>query len=435
MEVRPGYKLTEVGVIPEDWGVRSVQEIGKIKTGPFGTLLKASEYSDGEGVPLISVGEVGNGRFRITDDTPRVPISVVRRLPQYVLRAGDIVFGRKGAVDRSALVSLAEEGWFLGSDGISVRPSGICHPPYLAAQFQSWLVQSWLIQNAIGTTMPSLNQGILGRVQIPYALKAEQQAIATTLSDIDALIDGLTQLITKKRDIKQAAMQQLLTGKTRLPGFSGKWEVKRLGDHLSFMRNGVNSRAELVEEGTVKYLHYGDIHGAQDVYLNPRAAIMPFLPEAKADGLARLRDGDLVFADASEDLAGVGKAIEVQGASGVELVAGQHTIAVRFDKAVLADGFKAYLQYIPSFHRHLRRLAAGTKVYATNRAYIAGAELELPSAEEQIAVAAVFTDMDKELAVLESRLTKTRALKQGMMQELLTGRTRLVEPSKRKKMA
>jgi type I restriction enzyme S subunit len=156
------------------------------------------------------------GYFRVTDHTPRIPSKVVRRLPQYVLRTGDIVFGRKGAVDRSALVTHREDGWFLGSDGISIRPAAPYHPPYLAAQFQSRAVTSWLLHNAVGTTMASLNQGVLSRVLVPFAPLVEQRAIAEALSDVDALLGGLDRLIAKKRDLKLAAMQQLLTGQTRL---------------------------------------------------------------------------------------------------------------------------------------------------------------------------------------------------------------------------
>ncbi len=123
MGVRPGYKMTEVGEIPEDWGVMSVNRFCTIKTGPFGTLLKASEYSESDGVPLISVGEIQQGALRITDHTPRVSEVITRRLPQYVLRKGDIVFGRKGGVERSSLIRKGQEGWFLGSDGIAIRPS------------------------------------------------------------------------------------------------------------------------------------------------------------------------------------------------------------------------------------------------------------------------------------------------------------------------
>jgi type I restriction enzyme S subunit len=108
-------------------------------------------------------------------------------------------------------------------------------------------------------------------------------------------------------------------------------------------------------------------------------------------------------------------------------VSGLHTIAARFDKHVLADGFKAYLQFIPQFSRHLKRLAAGTKVFATNRGHVSSAELNLPGLEEQTAIASVLSDMDTDIEALDARVAKTRAIKQGMMQELLTGRTRLPE--------
>ncbi|CAM4051550.1 restriction endonuclease subunit S [Bordetella muralis] len=431
MEVKPGYKMTEVGVIPEDWCACEAHDFSKIITGPFGTLLKASEYTDGDGVPQISVGEIGDGYFRVGQNTPRIPREVTKRIPQYLLRTGDIVFGRKGAVDRSSLVTQKEDGWFLGSDGICVRPTANYQPAYLAAQFRGTLVKSWLLKNSIGTTMPSLNQKILGRVRIPIAPIAEQRAIATALGDMDALLDGLDRLIAKKRAIKQATMQQLLTGQTRLPGFSGDWEVKRLGDHLTFLKNGVNSRAELSWSDDVLYLHYGDIHGSSQVMLDPVSVEMPSLPRVKASRLDRLQNGDLIFADASEDMDGIGKSVEIQNATGVDLVSGLHTIAIRFDKSVLADDFKAYIQFIPKFRDHLRQLAAGTKVYATNRAHIASAELRLPGIDEQQAISSLLIDMEAEITALETRHIKTRALKQAMMQELLTGRTRLVKSTEK----
>jgi type I restriction enzyme S subunit len=289
---------------------------------------------------------------------------------------------------------------------------------------QLTLLQPQFQAAAIGTTTRYVTIDMLRRAEILLPGVKVQRAISRILSDVDALLGGLDRLITKKRDLKQAAMQQLLTGQTRLPGFHGEWEVKRLGDFVMFLRNGVNSRAELLPEGRVKYLHYGDVHACKDVYLSP--ASLPCLPDAKAASLDRLRDGDLIFADASEDVAGVSKSVEVRGVGSSDVVSGLHTIAVRFDKKVLADGFKGFLQFCPPFATHLRRLAAGTKVYATNRAHVAGVEMRLPTVPEQTAIAAVLSDMDAELAALEARRDKTRDLKQAMMQELLTGRTRLV---------
>ncbi|MQM29613.1 MAG: hypothetical protein CRU78_03305 [Candidatus Accumulibacter phosphatis] len=406
MEVRAGYKETEVGIIPREWNVKAVHEIGQIKTGPFGTLLKASEYSGSHGVPLISVGEVGAGVFRVTDRTPRVPENVVRRLPQYVLRTGDIVFGRKGAVDRSALVSRAEDGWFLGSDGISIRPSSRCHPPYLAAQLQSQAVQSWLIQNAIGTTMPSLNQGILSRVQIPYASEAEQRAIAAALSDVDALLSGLERLIAKKRDLKKAAMQQLLTGQTRLSGFSGEWRVKRMGSVLRFQVgfpfassffNAAEQGLRLVKNRDLKsddqIVHYtGAYH---DAFLVRNGDVLigmdgDFLPCRWKKGTALLNQR-------------VGRVVPGAG----------------------LDRVFAYYYLIEPL-KEIEAATSSTTVKHLSHGDVEGIDRPTPQIDEQAAIATVLSDMHAELSALEARRDKTRALKQAMMQELLTGRTRLV---------
>ena len=273
--------------------------------------------------------------------------------------------------------------------------------------------------------MASLNTGILRAVQVVLPHLLEQRAIAAVLSDVDELAESLGALIAKKRDIKQAVMQELLTGRTRLPGFGEEWKVKRLGDHLTFLRHGINSRSDLTMDGAIQYLHYGDIHSSADVCLDPRVTPMPTIATEHARNLDRLDDGDLIFVDASEDIEGVGKSVELRGLRDRHVVSGLHTIAIRFNKSILADGFKAYLQFCPAFLRHLRRLAAGTKVYATNRAHIASAHVPLPLLPEQRAIAAVLSDMDAEITALEHRLDKTRAIKQGMMQQLLTGSIRL----------
>ena len=431
MEVRPGYKQTEVGVIPEDWDVKSIREIGQIKTGPFGTLLKAEEYSGIDGVPLISVGEIGSGTFRVSDRTPRVPDIVIRRLPQYVLRTGDIVFGRKGAVERSALVSELEDGWFLGSDGIGIRPSNLCHPPYLACQFQRHEVQTWLLQNATGTTMASLNQEILGRVAIPYAPLPEQRAIAAALSDVDGLLAKLDQLIAKKRDLKQAAMQQLLTGQTRLPGFSGEWEVKRLGDLFTFSGGYSASRDQLSTEGYC-YLHYGDIHKSSkmfiDVYTEHQDIPKLDIPLKRVSSGSLLDDGDVVFVDASEDDEGTSKHVVIINKDQTPYISGLHTIVAKGKTDELSHEYRRYCFQTPAIRQQFLFYSVGTKVSGINKTNILKLTLPVPSLPEQTAIATVLSDMDAEIAALVARRDKTHALKQGMMQELLTGRIRLLSP-------
>jgi len=211
-----GRKQTEAGVIPKDWEVRTIGQLALIKTGPFGTLLKASEYSE-NGVPLISVGEIREGYLRIAENTPRISSAVTRRLPQYLLRTGDIVFGRKGGVQRSVLIRPEQNGWFLGSDGITVRPTKDCNSAYLAFQFQSARVQEWLLRNAIGTTMPSLNQDILCNLAVPVPpTSAEQECIVAVLNDMDADLAALEGKLGKARQLKHGMMQELLIGRTRL---------------------------------------------------------------------------------------------------------------------------------------------------------------------------------------------------------------------------
>ncbi|WP_316158694.1 MULTISPECIES: restriction endonuclease subunit S [unclassified Bradyrhizobium] len=176
-----------------EWTETTIGELlatkgGSVKTGPFGTALKAKEYST-EGVPLISVGEVGYGTLRVHAKTPRAPTEVVKRLPEYVLEAGDIVFGRKGAVDRSALVKPDQAGWFLGSDGIRLRLPNTCDARFVAYHLQSSEARSWLIQHATGTTMASLNQAIIERMPLFLPSIGEQRAIAHILGTLDDKIE------------------------------------------------------------------------------------------------------------------------------------------------------------------------------------------------------------------------------------------------------
>jgi type I restriction enzyme, S subunit len=415
LEVRPGYRQTEAGVIPEDWELKTIRDLGAIKTGPFGTLLKASEYSESDGVPVISVGEIREGYFRITEETPRVSEIVTRRLPQFVLLKGDIAFGRKGGVDRSALVREEQERWFLGSDGIRMRPTEHCHDAFLAFQFQSQRVQRWLLQHSTGTTMPSLNQQILEKVVIPLPpTKAEQEAIAEALSDADAHIESLDQLITKKRHLKQGAMQELLSGKSRLPGFSGERSTKRLSDLASLSKVAINPASiphrqfthyslPAFDEGQVPTLETGEEIGSIKFLVPPKAVLVsklnPRIPRVWAP--SHVSDDAIC---STEFLVLVPR----ENTDRDFLAALCSSPAVCYQMELQATGTTGSHQRIPP------SVALAIEALIPN------------DIAEQIAIAAVLSDTDAELAALESELSKARQVKQGMMQELLTGRIRLV---------
>ncbi|GAC54477.1 type I restriction enzyme S protein [Gordonia amicalis NBRC 100051 = JCM 11271] len=349
---------------------------------------------------------------------------VVDHVNQYLFDEDLILLGEDGENILSRVVPLAFKvsgKCWVNNHAHVLRPRSDFDIDFLTAYLES-LDYSGL---NTGTAQPKLNKQSCLSVQVAKPPLEEQRRIAEALSDTDGQITALERLITKKQAIKRGMMQQLLTGRTRLPGFADEWTDIRLGDHVSYVKTVALSRAQLDAKSPLKYLHYGDIHTRSSVLLDAVAEEMPRASALLAGRAGQLRCGDLVFADASEDPAGVGKSVEIVDVPSGGVVPGLHTIAARFDKSVLADGFKAYLQFIPAFREQLLRLAAGTKVLATTRSYISSVILTLPDVTEQKAIAEVLHDSEREIDALRIRLSKARDMKTGMMQQLLTGRTRL----------
>ena len=419
MELKPGYKQTEVGVIPEDWDIRSLKDLCKEEI-TYG-IVQCGPHVPG-GIPYIRVSDM-DGPILDREKMLCTSYQIASRFRRSEVRHGDIVYALRGRLGDVRPVPLDLDGANLTQGTARLSPSSRVHSPFLLWALRNPEVVLRACAESKGTTFMEITLADLRQIKIALPPEPEQLRIASTLSDIEDHLMALDRELAKKRNIKQAAMQELLTGKRRLPGVEGEWEVKRLGDHVRFLKNGVNSRAELYPGACVRYLHYGDIHASSGSFLSPQD--LTGLPVDKATGLDRLQDGDLIFADASEDIAGVSRSVELCGTSDLEAVSGLHTIAARFDKAILADGFKGFLQYVPSFSKQLRRLAAGTKVYATSRAHISSAEVQLPPVAEQKAIAEVLMDMSTEIGVLRERMNKACSTKQGMMQQLLTGKIRL----------
>ena len=333
----PGYKQTEAGVIPEDWDVDVVGN--------------SFEICNQLRLPISNTA-----RERMAGPYPYYgPTGIQGRINEYRVNGKYALIGEDGdhfLKWQSQSMTLLVEGKFNVNNHAHLVCGKANQTEWFYWYFSNRDITPHLTRQGAGRF--KLTKASLLQIACPLPSQLEQRNISKVLSDINTLIGSLEELISKKRDIKQTAMQELLTGKRRLPGFEGEWEVKRLENHVIFLRNGVNSRAELLPEGRVKYLHYGDIHSSTEPSLSPEA--LPSLPDAKAARLDRLRDGDLIFADASEDLAGVCKSVELHCAGDTEVVSGLHTIAARFDKTIFADNFKGFLQFSPLFSTHLRRL-------------------------------------------------------------------------------
>jgi type I restriction enzyme, S subunit len=184
------------GGLPITWQLTTLGELIKIKkvelqTGPFGTMLHASSYKD-IGTPVLAVQHIGNNRIIHGLDIPRVDVETHQRLSRYEIKVNDIIFSRKGAVERTALVTEKENGWLQGSDCIRLRLiDSFINPVYLSYIFCSSQYKKWIIQHAHGATMPSLNQQIISLSPLPLPPIAEQQKIAITLSCLDAKIENL----------------------------------------------------------------------------------------------------------------------------------------------------------------------------------------------------------------------------------------------------
>ncbi len=426
--IRAGYKQTEVGVIPGDWEVAPLSNLSEFITS--GSRGWATYYAD-RGALFVRSQNVRDGRLDFADrQFVNAPMGAEGNRTR--LKRSDLLITITG--NSVGNVALVEEE--LGEAYISqhvglVRLSDpsqgsyICRflAPGSAGNEQIFASQS-------GQSKPGLSLKNLQEFLVALPPVSEQRAIATALSDMDALLAKLDEFIAKKRDLKQAAMQQLLTGQTRLPGFSGEWEVKRLGELFGFSGGHTASRDQLSDSGYC-YLHYGDIHLSKKTFIDVDAEFLaiPKLLVGLSDvsTVSLLKDGDVVFVDASEDDEGTSRHIVVVNHDDRPYISGLHTIVAKSKGNRMDNLFKRYCFQTRNIKEQFRFFAVGTKVSGISKTSVAKVELHFPpSLKEQTAIATILSDMDAELTALETRRDKTRALKQGMMQELLTGRIRLV---------
>ena len=406
--------------MPADWHIRALEDIGHCLIG----LTYDPKDIDSNGVLVLRSSNIGNNSLQFEDN-----IYVSMRIPdRIIVRENDLLIcvrnGSRALIGKCALVQGSTVGMTFGAFMSVFRSPDSRFVFYC---FQSDIIIRQ-IHGHLGATINQITNKSLNSFKIPYPKIEERETIVGSLSDVDGLLSVLGTLIAKKRAIKQAAMHQLLTGKTRLRGFRKAWRTIRVGDICTFLPTANNSRADLSENGDVRYIHYGDVHAHDRPVMDCASADLPRILRSRVGNAAELLDGDLVMVDASEDLPGVGKSIEVQGVLGRTIVAGLHTILCRGSQDAWAPGFKAYLQFVPAFRSALARVASGTSVYAISKKQLADVTLQLPALREQAAIVSVLSDMDSEVAALEGSRNKTRAIKQGMIQELLTGHVRLPKP-------
>lgn len=409
MEVKPGYKQTEIGVIPETWEATTIGEVANFSGGsqpPRSTF----RFTPTNGyIRLIQIRD-----YKTDDFATFIPEAMARKK----CTAKDIMIGRYGPPIFQILRGL--EGAY-NVALIKTTPSEKIDREY----FFNVLKQDTLFQ--LIEALSRRSSGQTG-VEIP-ALKAfglplpplsEQRAIAAALSDVDALIDALNQLIAKKRDLKQAAMQELLTGKKRLAGFGGEWDFRPLSA-ISEIKTGPFGSAlhekDYVQTGTpiITVEHLGE-----------RGVVHENLPMVSEKDRHRLnayslQTNDIVFSRVGS----VDRNALIREVEDGWLFSGR-LLRIRPNEKFIYSPFLSYYFHQEPTKQRIRAVAVGQTMASLNTAILKNIEVVVPTITEQQAVAEILSSLDAEIAALEQRLDKTRALKQGMMQELLTGRTRLV---------
>jgi type I restriction enzyme S subunit len=420
MELKTGYKQTEVGVIPSDWEVKELKEVAKkIQTGPFGSQVHAYDYIN-EGIPIINPLNLLEGKI-IADSTVGISASKANELSRHALINGDIVLARRGEMGRYGLVSAQEDGWMCGTGSLLIRvDKAKVNSEFVSMIFQTTIVKVWLSSNSVGTTMENINAQIASLLPLPIPpTLAEQTAIATALSDTDQYITHLEKLIAKKRNIKQGAMQELLKPKEG-------WVVSTYGEIFDFLTTATYSRADLSDTGEIGYVHYGDIHTKWSSFLDFEKYKLPAIVKNQLKNYPLLREGDIIMADASEDYSGVGESIEVKNLGDNKSISGLHTFLLRDKKGVFVNGFKGYIHKSKIVKSQIEKLASGLKVYGISKYNLKAVQVPIPPIEEQTRIATILSDMDTEITTLETKRSKAQSIKQGMMQQLLTGKIRLV---------
>lgn len=408
--MKPGYKQTEVGVIPEDWEVVRLDEVARRASGH--TPDKSHpEYWDGpiKWVSLQDTARLDRGYIRETAQTITqlgIDNSSARMLPpETVVLSRDAGVGRCAVMFESMAVSQHFMAWTCGSR---------LHHWYLYYSLRSQRRE--LERIAMGNTIKTIGLPFFREFQVALPSTHEQRAIAEALSDADALIESLEGLIAKKRQIKQGAMQELLTGKRRLPGFSGEWETRLLGQ-LADIRSGGTPATGRPEfwDGGVPWCTPTDITRLAGKYLATTERTISAL------GLS----------SSSAELLPVGTVVMTSRATIGECALTRVPIATNqgFKNFVCGTSCDAEFLYyrLQTETAGFIRLCGGSTFLEIGKRQLVEYAVEIPpSVNEQRAIAAVLSDLDTELEALDTKLDKARAIKQGMMQELLTGRTRLV---------
>jgi type I restriction enzyme S subunit len=417
MELRPGYKQTDVGVIPEDWGVLPLGRL--IHSVEYGSAAKSSATGR---VPVLRMGNLQGGKIDWND---LVYTDNEIEIRKYSLVVGDVLFNRTNTIDLVGKTAIYKGERAAVFAGYLIRINS--DKALLDSAYLNYVLNTEFSRKhsakilSIAVGQANINGQKLKSYPVPLPpTKAEQEAIAEALSDADALIESLEQLLAKKRQIKQGAMQELLTGKKRLPGFSGEWEVGSIASVSAFVTKGSTPTTygfNWVGDG-ILFLR-SECVSAEGLDL----AQSMFISEIAHAALHRgeVRAGDILMTITGN----VGRVVLLAADFGAANI-NQHIARIRIVDRNVSFVFVFYWLSQAVVRTNYTLITTGQAYPQISLKQVRETLVPLPSLPEQTAIATILSDMDAEITALEAKLAKARQLKQGMMQELLTGRIRLV---------
>ena len=408
---RAAYKQTEAGMIPDDWDLLPLSALCH-------TICDGTHFTPRyvvQGIPFYSVENVTANDFANTKfiSESEHALLVKRCRPE----RGDILMTRIGSLGDTKLLDWEVNASIYVSLAL-LKPNARINANYLYRYSKSKAFVVEVEKRSLLNASPKkINMGNIGAVPIPVPRSVrEQEAIAGTLTDSDALIESLDQLVAKKRQIKQGAMQELLPGKRRLPGFNGKWKTKQIGEFAECTSGGTPSTLmPSYWSGPVRWMSSGELN-LKNVY-----EVEGRITE---EGLRNSNAKMLPAKSVLIGLAGQGKTRGTAAMNLIELCTNQSIAAILPN----ASFDSRYLYYnLDSRYRELRDLSTGGGGRGgLNLTIIRTLEVPFPELSEQLAIGSTLFAMDEEISALEAKLAKARMIKQSMMQQLLTGKIRLL---------
>lgn len=418
-EVPEGYVKKRKVVIPQQWGLPQIKDIASISSGSTPNRNN-SEYWNGN-IAWVTTGELSSGHVNHTSEL--ITVKAVKETKMRIYPQGTLLMAMYGQGKTRGTVAILEIDAAVNQAcaAITVKDG---KSKFLFYQLKNSYQDIRKLSNT--GNQENLNADIIKTYQVPWAPDEEQERISTILTTQGKVIELKEKRLAEKQRQKKYLMQQLLTGKKRLPGFSGQWEIKDFNQVFAFGVTNTFSRECMCEDSTgVKNIHYGDILVRYGEVLKLSEQEIPsLLSDIGAKITTFVEDGDVVIADTAEDLT-AGKAVEVQETHGKKVAAGLHTMLCKPIKDCFAPGWLGYYMNSETYHKQLVPYIAGVKVMSISKGNIVKTHILMPPIEEQAAIAEVLSTADHEIDLLRQDIEQEKQKKKALMQLLLTGIVRV----------